>query len=99
MNEVLEEANLPELQRVEYGFLASNQVLTKLNLPRRPEFEREIISRNQARKNAIDPTDIAKIDKKNGLTRFEITSAGKLIEKQKEKFLGKKDKEDKDADR
>ena len=97
-NEALEEANFPQLQEVGYSFLANNQVLTRLNLPQMPEFEREIITKNQDKKNKVGPTDIAKLDRKSWLTKLEITSAKKVIEKLKEKFLGKKNK-NKDEDK
>ena len=98
-NQTLTRLDLPLLHKAKGRFLTSNTSITELNLPQMPDLKREILGKNKDMKNTIESTDIAKLDRKSWLTRFEITSAKKIIEKLKEKFLGKKDKEDKDSDR
>ena len=99
-NQTLTRLDLPLLHKVKDRFLACNTSITELNLPQMPKMEREILGKNKDMENTIVTTeDIAKLDRRSWLTRLEITSVKKIIEKLRENFLGKNDKEDKDADR
>ena len=92
-NTRLTEINMPELQQVGSDFLRANTTLARSQLTEVEKRIKSDVSEKQKATDKIAPTDIARLDQKNHITRSAIKKARELIQKLKEKVFGKEGQE------